>query len=90
MFKNKIEKYKLESRVLSYIDESGFASDMPRRYGYSKVGNRCYGTYNWNAKGRENVIGALDGGLMALIAGIVVVSISFLFVPLISNFKNNK
>ena len=39
---------------------------------------------------KQNVIGALDGGLMALIAGIVVVSISFLFVPLISNFKNNK
>ena len=32
---------------------------MPRRYGYSKVGDRCYGTYNWNTKGRENVIGAL-------------------------------
>ena len=39
---------------------------------------------------KQNVIGALYGGLMALIAGIVVVSISFLFVPLISNFKNNK
>ena len=32
---------------------------MPRRYGYSKVGDRCYGIYNWNEKGRENVIGAL-------------------------------
>ena len=59
LFKNKIEKYKLENRVLSYIDESGFEFDMPRRYGYSKVGDRCYGTYNWNTKGRENVIGAL-------------------------------
>ena len=57
LFKNKIEKYKSENRILSYIDESGFAYDMPRRYGYSKVGDRCYGTYNWNAKGRENVIG---------------------------------
>ena len=55
----KIEKYKSENRILSYIDESGFASDMPRKYGYSKVGKRCYGDYNWNAKGRENVIGAL-------------------------------
>ena len=59
LFQNKIEKYKSENRILSYIDESGFAFDMPRRYGYSKVGDRCYGTYNWNAKGRENVIGAL-------------------------------
>ena len=23
------------------------------------MGDRCYGSYNWNAKGRENVIGAL-------------------------------
>ena len=59
LFKNKIEKYELENRVLSYIDESGFAFDIPRRYGYSKVGDRCYGSYNWNAKGRENIIGAL-------------------------------
>ena len=59
LFKNKIEKYKSENRVLSYVDESGFAFDMPRRYGYSTVGDRCYGTYNWNAKERENVIGAL-------------------------------
>ena len=36
---------------------------------------------------KQNVIGALDGGLMALIAGIVVVSISFLFVPLYLTLK---
>ena len=59
LFQNKIKKYESENRILSYIDESGFAFDMPRRYGYSKVGDRSYGTYNWNAKGRENVIGAL-------------------------------
>ena len=59
LFQNKIEKYKSENRILSYIDESGFASDMPRKYGYSKVGKRCYGDYNWNTKGRENIIGAL-------------------------------
>ena len=59
LFQNKIEKYKLENRILSYIDESGFEFDVPRRYGYSKVGDRCYGRYNWNAKGRENIIGAL-------------------------------
>ena len=57
LFQNKIEKYKSKNRILSYIDESGFAFDIPRRYGYSKVGDRCYGSYNWNAKGRENIIG---------------------------------
>jgi transposase len=32
---------------------------MPRRYGYAPKGKRCYGTHNWHAKGRTNVIGAL-------------------------------
>ena len=59
LFQNKIKKYESKNRILSYIDESGFASDMPRQYSYSKVGKRCYGDHNWNAKGRENVIGAL-------------------------------
>ena len=34
---------------------------MPRRYGYSNRGRRCYGTHNWQEKGRKNVIGALIG-----------------------------
>ena len=37
---------------------------------------------------KQNVVGALDGGFMALVAGIVVVSISFLFIPLLSNLKD--
>lgn len=32
---------------------------MPRCYGWSKKGHRCYGTHDWQAKGRINVIGAL-------------------------------
>jgi transposase len=32
---------------------------MPRRYGYSLKGERCFGRHNWQAKGRTNVIGAL-------------------------------
>lgn len=32
---------------------------MPRRHGYAAKGQRCYGTHDWNAKGRTNVIGAL-------------------------------
>ena len=42
-----------------YIDESGFARDMPRNYGYAPVGGRCFARHDWNAKGRINVIGAL-------------------------------
>lgn len=50
-----------------YIDESGFAHDMPRIYGRSKKGKRCFGMRNWGAKGRTNAIGALLGSsLLAL------------------------
>jgi len=34
---------------------------MPRRSGYAPVGQRCYGRWDWHAKGRTNVIGALLG-----------------------------
>ena len=34
---------------------------MPRCYGYSPRGQRCYGKQDWQAKGRVNVIGALLG-----------------------------
>jgi transposase len=44
-----------------YIDESGFAHDMPRTHGYSIKGQRCYGKQDWGAKGRTNAIGALMG-----------------------------
>ena len=47
-----------------YIDESGFAHDMPRTHGYAPKGKRCVGTHDWNAKGRTNVIGALLGGVL--------------------------
>jgi len=44
---------------LVYIDESGFAHDMPRLHGYSAKGQRCFGKHDWGSKGRTNVIGAL-------------------------------
>ena len=47
---------------MAYVDESGFASDMPRTHGYSEVGKRCFGSHDWNAKGRENVLSALING----------------------------
>ncbi|WP_420497880.1 transposase [Xenorhabdus khoisanae] len=42
-----------------YLDESGFAQSMPRIHGYSEKGLRCFGTHDWYAKGRINVIGAI-------------------------------
>jgi transposase len=44
-----------------YLDESGFAHDMPRTHGYSLKGKRCYGEKDWHARGRVNVIGAIVG-----------------------------
>lgn len=32
--------------------------DTPRTHGYSLKGTRCYGTCDWHARGRINVIGA--------------------------------
>ncbi|GFN46483.1 transposase [Candidatus Regiella insecticola] len=51
------------------MDESGFAQDRPRLYGYSPKGKRCYGKNDWLAKGRVNIIGALlEGALITLCA----------------------
>lgn len=42
---------------------------MPRQHGYASSGQRCFGTCNWHAKGRTNVIGALIGKVL-LTAGL--------------------
>ncbi len=52
-------QYTKKGRIIVYIDESGFAHDMPRTHGYSTKGERCYGEQDWHAKGRTNVIGAI-------------------------------
>ena len=56
-----MDKYEKERRSVVYVDESGFAHDMPRMHGYATIGDRCYGTQDWNAKGRKNVIAGLFG-----------------------------
>ena len=50
IFQTIIGHHKLEGRPIVYIDESGFAHDMPRTYGYAPVGQRCYGVKDWHAK----------------------------------------
>ena len=47
------------NKTIVYLDESGFAHDMPRTHGYALKGQRCYAKHDWGAKGRTNVIGAL-------------------------------
>ena len=51
-----------------FIDESGFAHDMPRLHGYSSKGARCFGRHDWGAKGRTNVIGALLFGVLLTVS----------------------
>lgn len=41
---------------------------MPRTHGYAPVGERCYGTCDWQAKGRTNVIGALLAGTLLTVS----------------------
>ena len=37
---------------------------MPRTHGYASKGQRCFGTHDWHARGRTNVIGALIGATL--------------------------
>lgn len=53
--------YGAQHRTIVYIDESGFAHDMPRRHGSAPTGQRGHGVPNWHARGRTTVIGALIG-----------------------------
>ncbi|NJO17052.1 MAG: transposase [Thioploca sp.] len=56
-------------REIVYLDESGFANDMPRRKGYAPMGKRGVGKPNWHARDRLNVIGAL------LVSGLLTMSL---------------
>ncbi len=42
-----LAEFEKKGRLPVYIDESGFAHDMPRTHGYSKKGHRCFGTHDW-------------------------------------------
>ena len=57
----RITRYRLQGRIIVYLDESGFAVDSPRDRGYSEKGDRCYGRKDWHARGRVNAIGAIIG-----------------------------
>ena len=63
-FCQNLKAYEDEKHPIVFIDESGFAHDMPRTQGYALKGQRCYGHHDWGAKGRTNVIGALLGGVL--------------------------
>ena len=66
VFCEEIKKYKESSLI--FIDESGFAHDMPRLHGYSAKGRRLLWNSRWGEKGRTNVIGALLLGVLLTIS----------------------
>jgi len=49
-FQEKIKDYESKNHPIIYLDESGFEQSMPRMRAYSKIGERCYDTHNWQAK----------------------------------------
>ena len=57
----KMTRYRLRGITVVYLDESGFAVDMPRTHGYSPKGERCHAVKDWHARGRVNAIGAIIG-----------------------------
>ena len=59
-FKKTIERQEEKGKTIIYLDESGFAYDIPRTHGYSDKGKRCYGIRDWHAKGRRTVIGTIQ------------------------------
>ena len=63
-FQKKIDDYQQDRKPIVYLDESGFAADMPRTHGYCKRGQRCPGQSDWHARGRINVLGALLAGAL--------------------------
>ncbi|MFV0293524.1 MAG: IS630 family transposase [Paracoccus sp. (in: a-proteobacteria)] len=66
-FRTRIAEHEAAGRPIIYLDESGFAADMPRTHGYALRGRRCFGKRDWHAKGRVNVLGALlAGGLLTV------------------------
>jgi len=61
LFKKKINVYELMGIPLIYIDESNFIENMPRTFGHTLEGARCFGKHDWTAKQRTHVVGALAG-----------------------------
>jgi transposase len=61
-YKVTLATYQQQGHPIVYVDESGFAVDMPRTHGYAPKGQRVVGKRNWHERGRINVLGALLAG----------------------------
>ena len=89
MFCERIKELQKEKKPIVYIDESGFAEDMPRTHGYAQKGKRCYGQKDWGAKGRTNAIGAIIGNTIIAIGLMIGPVNTEVFITGITKRKRN-
>ncbi len=73
-FRRKITAHETAGRPIVYLDESGFATDMPRPHGSAPRGTRCLGGQNRNARGREMTPGALLAGASLCVISVAALS----------------
>ena len=59
IYQSKLNRFMQQGYPIVFMDESGFESETIRPYGYAPIGTPCIDSYNWQAKKRTNVIGAL-------------------------------
>ncbi|WP_201528625.1 IS630 family transposase [Psychrobacter frigidicola] len=60
----RLNDYIAQGYPIVYMDESGFEAETIRPHGYAPIGEPCIDSYNWQAKKRTNVIGALYGKML--------------------------
>ena len=58
-YQSKLDRFTQQGYPIIYMDESGFEHETIRSHGYAPIGTPCIDSYNWQAKKRTNVIGAL-------------------------------
>jgi len=56
---SKLNDFLAQGFAIVYMDESGFENETLRPFGYAPIGILRIDSYNWQAKSRTNVIGAL-------------------------------
>lgn len=58
-YQSKFDRFKQQGYPIVYMDKSGFEAETIRPYGYAPIAKPCIDSYNWQAKKRTNVTGAL-------------------------------
>lgn len=59
------ERYRRRGKTLVYVDESGFAPTVTRRYAYAPQGQRVYGLQSGERRPRTSLLAARSGSTFA-------------------------